>query len=76
MKLKHLAKAIDKIVKANYSSSKSKPKLQEPDPFNGSNPETLHLYPSVQTELPRCPNQFQDNTTKVNYILSIWKVLL
>src|SRR5882724_10096630 len=30
------AKAIDKIVKANYGSSKSKPKLREPDPFNGS----------------------------------------
>ena len=29
------SKAIDKIVKANYSSSK--PKLWEPNPFNGSN---------------------------------------
>src|SRR5882724_6096308 len=34
-------KAIDKIVKANYGSSKSKPKLREPDPFDGSNSQKL-----------------------------------
>src|SRR5882724_11365894 len=33
------AKAIDKIVKANYSSSKSK--LREPNPFNGSDSQKL-----------------------------------
>jgi len=33
------AKAINKIVKANYSSSK--PKLWEPDPFDGSDSQKL-----------------------------------
>jgi len=33
------AKAIDKIVKANYSHSK--PKLWEPDPFNSSDSHKL-----------------------------------
>jgi len=32
-------KAIDKIVKANYFHSK--PKLQEPDPFDGSDSQKL-----------------------------------
>src|SRR5882724_7979608 len=31
------AKAINKIIKANYGSSKSKPKLWEHNPFDGSN---------------------------------------
>jgi len=35
------AKSIDKIVKANYGSSKSKPKLWEPDPFDGSDSQKL-----------------------------------
>jgi len=38
------AKAIDKIVKANYGSSKSKPKLREPDPFDGSNSRKLRTF--------------------------------
>src|SRR5882724_108489 len=65
------AKAIDKMVKANYGSSKSKPKLREPDPFNGSNSRKLHTF-ILQCKLNfrDHPNQFQDYTTKVNYILS------
>jgi len=65
------AKAIDKIIKANYGSSKSKAKLREPDPFNGSNSQKLHTF-ILQCKLnfQDCPDQFQDDTTKVNYILS------
>src|SRR5882724_2066510 len=37
-------KAIDKIVKANYGSSKSKLKLQEPDPFDGSDSQKLRTF--------------------------------
>src|SRR5882724_5421408 len=68
---KAFAKAIDKIVKANYGSSKSKPKLWEPDPFDGSDSQKLHTF-ILQCKLNfrDRPDQFQDNTTKVNYILS------
>src|SRR5882724_4006918 len=61
------AKAIDKIVKANYGSSKSKLKLWEPDPFDGSDSWKLRTF-ILQCKLNfvDCPNQFQDNTTKVN----------
>ena len=38
------AKAINKIVKANYGSPKSKPKLREPDPFNDSDSWKLHTF--------------------------------
>src|SRR5882724_9872201 len=64
-------KAIDKIVKANYGSPKSKPKLWEPDPFNGSNSWKLRTF-ILQCKLnfQDRPDQFQDDTTKVNYILS------
>src|SRR5882724_4337090 len=65
------AKAINKIVKANYGSSKSKPKLREPDPFDGSNSWKLRTF-ILQCKLNfrDRPDQFQDDTTKVNYILS------
>src|SRR5882724_3184269 len=63
-------KAIDKIIKANYGSA-SKPKLHEPDPFDGSDSQKLRTF-ILQCKLNfrDCPDQFQDNTTKVNYILS------
>src|SRR5882724_6453294 len=35
------AKAINKIIKANYGSPKSKPKLWEPNSLNGSNSQKL-----------------------------------
>src|SRR5882724_13549803 len=68
---KAFAKAIDKIIKANYGSSKSKPKLWEPDPFDGSNSWKLRTF-ILQCKLnfQDCPNQFQNDTTKFNYILS------
>src|SRR5882724_12477389 len=64
-------KAIDKIIKANYGSSKSKPKLREPDSFNGSDSQKLRTF-ILQCKLnfQDRPYQFQDDTTKVNYILS------
>src|SRR5882724_7365649 len=66
-----LAKAINKIIKANYCSSKSKPKLREPNPFDSSNSQKLRTF-ILQCKLNfrDHPNQFEDNTTKVNYILS------
>src|SRR5882724_1483668 len=65
------AKAIDKIVKANYGSSNSKPKLQEPDPFDSSDSRKLRTF-ILQCKLnfQDHPDQFQDDTKKVNYILS------
>src|SRR5882724_6874918 len=65
------AKSIDKIVQANYGSSKSKPKLREPNPFNGSDSWKLCTF-ILQCKLnfQDHPDQFQDNTTKVNHILS------
>jgi len=48
------AKAIDKIVKANYVSSKSKPKLREPDPFDGSDSRKLRTF------ILQCKLNFQD----------------
>jgi len=36
------SKAIDKVFKANYSSSK--PKLWEPNPFDGSDSRKLHTF--------------------------------
>jgi len=68
---KAFAKAIDKIVKANYGSSKSKLKLREPDPFDSSNSRKLRTF-ILQCKLNfrDRPDQFEDDTTKVNYILS------
>src|SRR5882724_11806496 len=68
---KAFAKAIDKIIKANYGSPKSKLKLQEPDPFDGSDSQKLHIF-ILQCKLNfrDRPNKFQDDTTMVNYILS------
>src|SRR5882724_1367928 len=65
------AKAINKIVKANYGSPKSKPKLREPDPFDGSDSRKLHTF-ILQCKLnfQDCPDLFQNDTTKVNYVLS------
>src|SRR5882724_10752009 len=65
------AKAINKIIKANYGSTNSKPKLQEPNPFDGSDSQKLRTF-ILQCKLNfhDRPDQFQDDTTKVNYILS------
>src|SRR5882724_8003782 len=68
------AKAINKIIKANYGSSKSKLKLWEPDPFDGSDSQKLHTF-ILQCKLnfQDHPDQFQNDATKVNYILSYLK---
>src|SRR6266481_5203595 len=64
-------KAIDSIVKANMLS---KVKLQEPDPFNGSDSHKLRTF-ILQCKLnfQDHPDLFKDNSTKVNYILSYLK---
>jgi len=49
------------------------PKLWEPDPFDGSNSHNLHFHLTVQTELPRYKDYLNDNTNKVNYVLSFLK---
>src|SRR5882724_5553627 len=62
------AEAIGKVLKTNNSS---KPKLWELDPLDGSDSRKLHTF-ILQCKLNfrDCPDQFQDDTTKVNYILS------
>ena len=52
----------------------SKPKLQEPDPFDGSDPQKLHTF-ILQCKLNFWyhPDIFQDDTANVNYILSFLK---
>jgi len=64
-------KAIDKIVKANYSSSK--PKLQESNPFNGSDSKNSALSSSNANSTSEIVQIIQDNTAKVNYILFFLK---
>src|SRR5882672_3375508 len=49
-------KAIGEIVK---TGSSSKPKIQEPDPFDGSDSQkTPHFYLTVQAQLPRSSGSF------------------
>ena len=57
------AKAINKIVKDNYSSSK--PKLWEPDLCDGSNSPKLRTF-ILQCKLnfQDCPDLFQDDTVR------------
>src|SRR5882724_10127908 len=62
-------KAIGMIIKGNDSGSK--PKIREPDPFNGSNSRKLCTF------IRQCKLHFQDHTDmfksktdKVNYMLS------
>src|SRR6266481_6055557 len=64
-------KAIDSIVKANMPS---KVKLQEPDPFDGSDSHKLCTF-ILQCKLNfwDCPDLFKDDSTQVNYILSYLK---
>src|SRR5882724_1591487 len=65
------AEAISKVFKMNISS---KPKLQEPDPFNGSNSHKLHTF-ILQCKLnfQDHKDMFEDDTDKVNYVLSFLK---
>src|SRR5882724_10439990 len=65
------AEAISKVLKTNNSS---KPKLQEPDPFDGSNSHKLRTF-MLQCKLNfrDCKDIFEDDTDKVNYVLSFLK---
>ena len=66
-----MIKAIDVIVKSNIPS---KVKLRDPDAFDGSDPCKLRTFLS-QCKLNFCDRRdhFQDNSTKVSYVLSFLK---
>src|SRR5882724_10136290 len=64
------AEAIGKVLKMNNS----KPKLQEPDPFNGSNSCKLHTFIlQCKINFQDHKDMFEDDTNKVNYVLSFLK---
>ena len=65
------AEAIGKVLKSNNSS---KPKLWEPDPFDGSDPRKLRTF-ILQCKLNfrDRKDMFEDDTKKVNYVLSYLK---
>jgi len=65
------AEAISKVLKSNNSS---KAKLQEPDPFDGSNSRKLRTF-ILQCKLNFRDRKdlFKDDTGKVNYVLSFLK---
>src|SRR6266481_1341414 len=66
-----LASAIDRVVKSNLPN---KVKLQDPDLFDGSDTWKLHTF-VLQCKLNFRDHSdlFQDDTTKVNYMLSYLK---
>src|SRR5882672_7323353 len=65
-------KDVDMIIKGNDSGSK--PKLREPDPFNGSDSRKLRTF-ILQCKLnfQDHPDMFKSDTAKVNYMLSYLK---
>src|SRR5882724_7820666 len=65
-----IAEAIGKVLKTNNSE----PKLREPDPFNGSNPRKLRTF-ILQCKLNFRDRKdaFEDDSDKVNYVLSYLK---
>src|SRR5882724_6000175 len=67
-----LVKAVGMIIKGNDLGSK--PKLQEPDPFNGSDSRKLRTF-ILQCKLnfQDHPDMFKSDTAKVNYMLSFLK---
>ena len=66
-----LAKAIDAVVKSNLLD---KVKLHKPNPFDGSSSKKLHTF-LLQCKLKFQDQKdlFQDDSVKVNYILSYLK---
>src|SRR6266481_651367 len=66
-----LASTIDRVVKSNLPN---KVKLWDPDPFDGSDTWKLHTF-ILQCKLNFRDHSdlFQDDTTKVNYMLSYLK---
>src|SRR5882724_11666280 len=65
------AEAIGKVLRMNNSS---KPKLWEPDPIDGSDSRKLRTF-ILQCKLnfQDCKDIFEDDTDKVNYVLSFLK---
>src|SRR5882672_1953611 len=65
------AKAIGELVKTGGSS---KPKLREPDPFDGSESRKLRTFIlQCRLNFQDHPNIFEDDTSKVNSFLSYLK---
>src|SRR6266481_462223 len=66
-----LASAIDRVVKSNLPN---KVKLRDPDPFDGSDTQKLCTFVlQCKLDFCDCSDLFQDDTTKVNYMLSYLK---
>src|SRR5882672_5399120 len=64
-------KAIGELVKTGISS---KPKLREPDPFDGSDSRKLCTFIlQCKFNFRDHPDIFQDDKSKVNYVLSYLK---
>jgi len=68
------AKIIGKLFQSSAKPAKSKPKLREPDTFDGSDPRKLHTF-ILQCKLNFRDRKdlFEDETAKVNYALSYLK---
>src|SRR5882724_36673 len=65
------AEAIGKVLRMNNSS---KPKLWEPDPFDGSDSRKLCTFIlQFKLNFQDCKDLFEDDTDKVNYVLSFLK---
>src|SRR5467141_3949696 len=65
------SKAVGELMKTGGSS---KPKLQEPDPFDGSDSRKLRTFIlQCRLNFRDRPDPFQDDTSKVNYVLSYLK---
>src|SRR5882724_2829807 len=68
------AKIIGKLFQSSAKPAKSKPKLREPDTFDGSDPRKLHTF-ILQCKLNFRDRKdlFEDEAAKVNYALSYLK---
>src|SRR5882672_8818182 len=66
-KAQKFTKAIGEIVK---TGSSSKPKLREPDPFDGSDSQKLRTFIlQCRLNFRDRPDLFKDDKSKVNYVL-------
>src|SRR5882724_10441766 len=73
-KAQEFAKIIGKLFQGSAKPAKSKPKLREPDTFDGSDPQKLHTF-ILQCKLNfhDWKDLFEDKAAKVNYALSYLK---
>src|SRR5882672_7458530 len=70
-KAQQFAEAMGKLVKLGNSA---KPKLREPDTFDGSNSCKLRTFIlQCMVNFRDFPDLFEDNKSKVNYVLSYLK---